>query len=217
MMKLTLPNGTKCCVPAMDGLYFAASDPTSPPAYFECDLEASPARGYVMSLGKAFSNTHTGDLDLAVLLHHRLGHYSWQNKHLADRLRATFGKRLGVNHKQASCDSCVRSKLDQSFSRTPSTRPATRPLERVHLDFVPQIPTKGRNGATGFVLLVDEFTGMYFPELIHSKSELPGILQSFKARAEHYFRECMGTARSSGQSSWPRSAATGRPSCFPMS
>ena len=196
-MELVVPSGGRCVLPVKGGLYPVEGGGLLGGQYFESELEGCGVRGCVAVSGAAGTklrgNSHVGSIPLDELLHRRLGHVSWQSSRLAGRLRAVFGAKLGRDHKSASCEACVLAKMKQSFSRSPPTRPATRPLERVHIDFVPSIPTFGPHGVTGFLLIVAEYTGMYFVHLLHRKSELPGILQKFKLASERHFRSAMGT------------------------
>lgn len=91
----------------------------------------------------------------------------------------------------------MRSKMRSRFSRAPPTRPATRPLEHVHFDFVPALPVRGMGGYVGFALLVDEFTDMWFGSPIRSKGEIVPILEHFRVTAERHFRATLGEVR------WP--------------
>lgn len=160
-------------------------------------MEASELRGFV-SIGKTnVGNTHVGDMSLGDLLHKRLGHLSWGSGKLAKRLRAEFGSRCGKDHTLAACEACMRAKAKQCISRASPTRPATRPLERVHFDLSPGLPVRGRGGVVGFLLVVDEFTDMWFVFPIKSKAEVPAIMQSFKQSAERHFQEVMGEVQ------WP--------------
>jgi transposase InsO family protein len=178
---------------------------------YECDsaapaasaAPAPPASAFLSLDGVSVGRTHVGDIPLGDLLHRRFGHPSWQSKLFADRVRKATGKcTLGHGHSVASCDACARTKIRQQFNRSAPTRPATRPLEHIHFDYVPQISVRGVGGYTGFVLLVDEFTGMLFVYLIRSKSEILDILSTFRKEAERHFRQRMGTV------SWPLELAS---------
>ena len=155
--------------------------------------DAAPLRGFVSVGGKYVGNTHTGSMRLSELLHHRLGHQLWGKGPLARRLGDAFGKSAAEPCGMASCESCARAKMRRSISRAPPSRPATRPLERIHFDLSPSIPVSGGDGHCGFCLLVDEYTRHVWVELIHSKAEVPEILRTFKLRAERQFRQRLGT------------------------
>ena len=195
-MELVVPSGSRCVLPVSGGLYSTKGGGLRGGQYFESDLDSCDVRGCVAVCGAVGAsirgNSHVGSIPLDELLHRRLGHVSWQSSRLAGRLRAVFGPKLGLEHRSSSCEACVLAKMKQTFSRAPPTRPATRPLERVHIDFVPAVPTLGPGGVTGFLLIVDEFTGMYFVHLIHHKSELPDIMQKFKLASERHFRLKLG-------------------------
>ena len=158
---------------------------------YEC--QPASANAFIAVDGANVGRTHAGTLPLGELLHRRFGHHSWQSAKYRSRIQAAYGiDDLGEGHSIASCDACARTQMRQSFSRDAPTRPACRPLERVHFDFVPHLPVRGVGGYVGFVLLVDEYTDCYFAYTIRSKSELPAILASFKGSAERHFREKLG-------------------------
>ena len=202
VMSLRAPNGATAHVTPVNGLYPCMPSPPS---------SSSPA-AFLSVGGVSIGRTNIGRIPLGDLVHRRLGHASWGNKHLASRLRSAFGDTsLGSGHSTASCDACCKTKAKQVFSRAAPTRPIRRPLERVHADFVPSLPTLGVGGFVGFLLIVDEFTDHIFTYPIRSKSELPLILESFRVHAERHFRERMGTV------SWPTELASirtdGEPVC----
>ena len=199
VMTLRAPSGSVASISPVNGLY--PCSPTSPPQSAFVSVEGVPV-----------GRTHVGHIPLDDLLHRRLGHHSWGNKHLAGRLRAEFGSSLGKGHSIASCDACCKTKLSQVFSRLPPRRPATRPLERVHFDFVPHLPVLGVGGYVGFIVVLDEFTENYFFYPIRSKAELPAILESFRVSSERHFRLKLGTVM------WPLELASirsdGEPVCI---
>ena len=180
-MSLHAPSGHTARISPVNGLY-------------SCTPVSTPIHSALLSVdGVAMGKTHAASLPLGELLHRRLGHQSWASTKFTARIRTALGKRdLGQGHSIASCDACAQTKMHQEFTRTPPTRPARRPLERVHFDFVPSVPVRGDGGFVGFALLVDEYTDRYFAYPIRSKSELPSILESFRNSAERHFRERLG-------------------------
>ena len=140
--------------------------------------------------GVVGKNTYVGDVSHADLLHERCGHVSWGNGRWAERLKEEYGP-MGEGHTNAKCEACMKSKMHRVVSRLPPTRPARRPLERVHFDLSPGIPElgvhNGVGGYKGFLMMVDEFTEEWFVYLIHSKSEVAGLLKEFRVMAEKHF------------------------------
>jgi hypothetical protein len=196
VMHVTNSAGHVATIRPNNGMYYCSPAPptASPPS-------TAPA---CLSLGGInIGRTHVGSLPLGELLHRRLGHHSWSSKHFADGVRKGTGlPHLGKGCSIASCDACARTRISQQFSRSPPTRPATRPLERVHFDFIPGVSTEATGGYTGLVLFIDEKTGYWLPYAIKRKSELPGIVASFKLRAERHFKSKMGTLL------WPHELAS---------
>ena len=183
-----------------NGLYEIPIEKCDNHAIWESDWSAidqdGVLRGCAMIMGKSVGNSHTGDLSLGQLYHGRLGHFSSSNKRLARRISDAFGKQAGQGCTMAGCDACARAKMCPVFNRDPPTRPATRPLERVHLDLSPALPVKSTSGAVGYVVIVDEFTRYYVVETFKHKSEVFDILVAFKAEAEKHFRVKMGALSS---------------------
>ena len=188
-MRITNPAGHVATIHPTNGMY--QCNPTRtlvppPTTHPSIDTQAS---AFLSLEGVNVGRTHVGPLSLGEVLHRRLGHHSWSSKPFTERVRAATGKKnLGEGHSVASCHACARTRIRQQFTRTSPTRPATRPLERVHFDFVPRVAVLGVGGFVGFVLLVDQFTDNFFLYPIRSKSEILPILDSFKKQAERHFR-----------------------------
>ena len=175
------------------------STSTIPSALFESNVECAGVRGFVSCArtGSIHGNSYIGATALGTLLHRRLGHISLANARLARRLREAFGVAGLERHDTASCDACMRAKMKQSFSRAPPTRPATRPLERVHWDFKVGLP-RASCGSTGFALFVDEKTDQWWFQPFKHKSEIIKMLAAFKAAAENHFRCRLGELSGGG-------------------
>ena len=194
-MRLVLSGGERAVVPTQMGLYPCGEvkPGVRALALLECEVEPSPLRGFVCVGGKHVGNTHVGDMSLSELLHKRLGHASWGNTTMAAQLRSVFGAKVGTGLSCAACEACMRAKMKEKISRAPPSRPATRPLERVHFDLSPAILTTSKGGHKGFALMLDEFTDQWFVWPLKSKSEIPAMLRSFRVAAEKHFRELLGT------------------------
>ena len=192
--------GVVCVVPMRNGLYQCPAEVWDHPDAIWVDADglepaANALQGFRAGVGgRRATNTYTGGMDKAELLHRRLGHVSWGNAKWpgARRLRCIHGHKVGRGHVKAACEYCMRAKMTRVVSRQCPTRPATRPLERVHFDLSPSVPTVGTEGETGFCLLVDEYTGRKFARMIQRKSEVASILKEFKTWAETHFRVKLG-------------------------
>ena len=173
--------GRSCTLPCRRGLYYLDERRA------EVALSGSVGQSTVdLKRTKVFAAPVSADL-----LHRRLGHVSWANRHLLRAIGLAFGSSV-AERVGSLCDACVRVKLRRSIGRDSPRRPARFPLDRVHFDISPRIPCRGRRGEVGFALLVDEFTDRYFVYWITSKSQMPEILASFREMGEKHFRRKMG-------------------------
>ena len=191
-------------LPVKNGLYeYVELDAGGEPvglvsALFEEDVDwgaesAQVPIGFVCTTTANYkSNTYVGKMGVTELVHRRCGHVSWGNQKWAGRLRKVFGKEAGAGHVKAACEACMKAKMRRSISKDKPTRPATRPLERVHFDLSGKIPVTGVGGETGFLMIVDEFTEQFFPVLVTSKAEVGKALMSFKVAAERHFQQELG-------------------------
>ena len=182
-------------VAAVDGLYPLGSGGRGDhgaPAVWERDLSPSPTvLGYVATRGgKVCSNLASGG-SFASLMHRRCGHVSWGSQHLAKAMRSAFGGKFDTS-KLEFCEPCTLAKMRTTMSKAEPTRKATRPLARVHFDLSPSVPVVGIGDHVGFMIIVDEYSGMFFVRCIRAKSEVPDILQEFQAVAEKHFQEQIG-------------------------
>lgn len=201
-MSVTTPGGSTIVLPCRDGLYPCTPDslhtvgayvaravlppPTGEAVLWERSVSPSSVWGFVVTPSGLLSNTSTDGIGRANLWHYRLGHVSLGNAHFRRHLELAVGHKLRWSG--ARCDGCALAKMKAKFRRAPRVRPATRPLQRVHFDVCPSVPVVGHGGFNGFLLLIDEFTEMWFLFLTRSKTEIPGILRDFKVFAEKHFR-----------------------------
>ena len=185
-------------VPAVGGLYTAHTvRGVGQPAIFASGVQMhanlSANLGYVAGVGGALrSNCYTGGMGIAELAHRRFAHVSWGNQRLARRLRAVLGKGAGVGHNCGACESCMLAKMHRIVSRAEPSRPAQRPLHRVHFDLSGRIPVKGVCGGVYFLTIVDEFTRYVEVVIVQSKSEVLACLQKFTETAQRHFRQRLG-------------------------
>ena len=182
-------------VPLCDGLYQLPVEPADQNVAIwqeDTDVDRDVLEALMARRGNLRSHTHAGGANDEEHLHRRCGHVSWGNKRWARRLRRKYGKELGRHHTMSACEACMLSKMTRIVSRGKPTRPATRPLQRVHFDLSPSVAVKGMGGWTGFCLLVDEYTGKLFVRMIKRKSEVAAVLKEYKTWAENHFRQRLG-------------------------
>ena len=189
-VRLDLPElASPVWAPSATGLYtldnFTSCSPVLDPAEVPLGFYADSRRG------RPQPNTFTGQLTLATLLHRRCGHMSLGNRHIASAMKEAFGPKFDRAEAEF-CEHCVLAKAHRSRSGLPSVRKALRPLERVHFDISPAIPTMGIGGNKGYLLIVDEFTDKVFIYFLRSKSEVGPKLQVFQRWAERHFQQKLG-------------------------
>ena len=194
VIKNDTTGNTLLTTPCSNGLYtYSMKDDFTQPskAIFQSDIKNSPiheTRGYLAAYNGTITNTYVGDTPIDQLIHNRIGHISYGNRNLANRLRRIFGASLGKNHKICACAACMKSKMAQTFNRQPTTRPATKPLGRLHYDYKPVPCNNTIGGYCGFLLIVDEATKNCWVFPVKSKSEVCGILVHFITHAEAFFK-----------------------------
>ena len=187
-----------CVVPAVDGLYTAciARSARTAPIFvngLSMSENLSANLGYVAgACGQLRANCYTGEMGITELVHRRFGHVSWGNQRLAKRLRAILGPKAGVGHNCGACEACMLAKMHRIVSRAGPSRPAQRPLHRVHFDLSGRIPVRGVCGGIYFLTIVDEFTRYVEIFVIQSKSEVLACLRKFTERAQRHFRQRLG-------------------------
>jgi hypothetical protein len=106
-------------------------------------------------------NTFVGDLSFSTVMNLRIGHISFGSRHIESTLKEVYGSKFD-RKAGVFCTACVQAKVHQSRSGLPGVRKVTRPLERVHFDISPGIPTMGIGRNVGFMLIVDECTDTVF-------------------------------------------------------
>jgi len=199
-MTMTLQDGSEIIVPSVGGIYDMELEPAGGGAIWEADVDLKNVDGPRGFVARALTGTRrsfrgncfTGDLSLQDLLHQRLGHRSLASTHLSKRLCAVFGKNFTAKCTVKSCSACLRAKMTRDITRSPPTHPATRPLERIHFDYV-SVPVDGVSGHSGFIIIVDEFTRKVWAELVRSKAEVGRKLEEFRVREEKHFQTQMGS------------------------
>ncbi len=138
------------------------------------------------------ANTFVGDTSLDSLVYNRLGHVSYGNRRLTARLRAVYGPTLGQGHRNCACAACMRAKMSQSYNRAPPSRPATKPLHRLHYDFVPVHCVNTIGDFIGFVIIVDEFSDMCWAVPVKTKNSVSQEMIDFVTKAERQFATKVG-------------------------
>jgi len=117
-------------------------------------------------------------------LHHMFGHADVATlRHMVD---TTTGLRL-KDVTAFSCETCLIGNSHKQYSRRKPTSPATRFLQRVHVDIVGPITPTAEDGAKYWIIYTDDYTRYRWIDVTDSKGSLTGRFLSFASSAESVY------------------------------
>ena len=135
------------------------------------------------------ANTFVGNMNLADLLHVRLGHISQKNSALNSRLKAAYGDAYKSSSKLAKfCKACVYGKAHKQTFPKRARRDATRPLERVWFDCIGKVPVPGNGGFNYLLVFVDEYTGAYTLTPLKDRTQVFSEVKNFVKQSELHYK-----------------------------
>jgi hypothetical protein len=109
--------------------------------------------------------------------HARLAH---QDKTMVQRLiKNSADVDISSTPKEAECEPCALGKSKAKPYPSTTSNPATRKLQRVHMDFCGPFPSEGPNGERHMFVLVDEFTGLIAVYPTKNKGDAPILMARF--------------------------------------
>jgi len=159
------PCDWSCPVEQKNGLYFLQ--------------KVSPIRNPVPALVNAIRAQHSHDCRLRALWHSRLGHPGEANMRRLQSENLVSGIPVSLSPCEkcpATCEACIQGK----HSRPPfgiSSRTATEPLLRIHLDTVGPITPTAITGERFFVTIVDEASHYVIALAVKSKDTISGAVR----------------------------------------
>jgi hypothetical protein len=116
--------------------------------------------------------------------HHMFGHADIAAlRHMVD---TTTGLRL-KDVTAFSCETCLIGNFHKQYSRRKPTSPATRFLQRVHVDIVGPITPTAEDGAKYWIIYTDEYTRYQWIDVTDSKCSFTGRFLSFVSSAEAFY------------------------------
>lgn len=159
------PCDWNCPVEQRNGLYFLQ--------------KVNPIQNHVPGLANAMRAQHSHDCRLRALWHSRLGHPGEANMRRLQCEDLISGIPVSLSPCEncpTACEACIQGK----HSRPPfgiSTRTATEPLQRVHLDTVGPITPTAITGERFFVTIVDEASHYVIALAVKSKDAISGAVR----------------------------------------
>jgi hypothetical protein len=117
---------------------------------------------------------------VSLLWHRRLGHIGNNKMQLINNMD---GVSPGVQPLRRVCDTCETTKSTKYTNKEPATR-ASKPLERVHIDFWGPYKHKTIAGNRFMFTVTDDFSRMSWIHLLKDREAVHQIFQEWRARAE---------------------------------
>lgn len=128
------------------------------------------------------SNNRFSD-DLASIWHRRLGHI---NKDYMRRLmKEKMVTGIGSVSLDISCDACQTCKLSRRPHESVKYKQSNDILELLHMDICGPMPVQSIGGSRYILLIVDDYSGMYFTYFLRHKSDAFDMFQVLKEKCKN--------------------------------
>ncbi|XP_036140851.1 uncharacterized protein LOC105835035 isoform X2 [Monomorium pharaonis] len=123
-------------------------------------------------------------IDSAMLWHKRLAHLNpkYVDKLIKESLVENANK---ICKGEIECDSCSMSKLAQKPHKIIEYEVTSKPLELVYVDLCGPMPNDSIKGSRYMMVIVDDYTGMYFVYFLKHKSESLDYFIQFQKKFEN--------------------------------
>lgn len=115
--------------------------------------------------------------------HRRLGHIN--NKYVQRLIKKELAIGIKHNIQSVECDACETCKLSRKPHRTITYDQSTEPLELLHMDVCGPMPVESIGRSRYILLIIDDYSGMYFTYFLKSKSEVLTSFRNFKEKYEN--------------------------------
>lgn len=115
--------------------------------------------------------------------HRRLGHVN--NKYMQRLIKEKMV--VGINDKVAEvdCDACKTCKLPRKPHKSVNYEQSNDTLQLLHMDICGSMPVESIGGSRYMLLIIDDYSGMYFTYFLKNKSDVLSTFKIFKRKCEN--------------------------------
>lgn len=124
------------------------------------------------------------EMNNEMLWHKRLAHlnHKYIDRLVAESLVENANK---ICRGKIECESCSMSKLTQKTHKAVEYEITSKPLELIYIDLCGPMPTESLKGSKYIMIMVDDYTGMYFVYFLRHKNESLDCFIEFKKKVEN--------------------------------
>lgn len=119
--------------------------------------------------------------DASSIWHRRLGHVN--DKYIQKLIKELV---TGINNeiKDINCEPCKMCKLSRKPHKSVAYDQSCEPLDLLHLDICGPLPVESIGGSKYILLVIDDYSGMYFTYFLKRKSDAFSAFHTFKEKCE---------------------------------
>lgn len=128
-------------------------------------------------------NTGKFNGDIVSKWHRRLSHVN--DKYVQRLIKEKLA--IGINNeiKNVNCEFCKMCNLSRKPHKNVMYDQSEELLDLVHLDVCGLLPVNSIGGSRYILLIIDDYSGMYFTYFLKNKSDVFSTFQTFKERCEN--------------------------------
>jgi len=116
--------------------------------------------------------------------HRRLGHIN--NKYMQRLIKENLATGIKDRElKEVNCESCKTCKLPRKTHKSIDYEQSNEILELLHIDVCGPMPVESIGGSRYILLIVDDYSGMYFTYFLKNKSDVLHTLIIFKEKCNN--------------------------------
>jgi hypothetical protein len=130
------------------------------------------------------STENMKNLSNEMLWHKRLAHLS--PKYIDKLIKKSLVEKASkICQGEIECESCSASKLTQKSHKIVEYEVTCKPLELIYIDLCSPMPTDSIKGSKYMIVIVDDYTGMYFVYFLKRKNEALYYFIEFQNKYEN--------------------------------
>lgn len=131
--------------------------------------------------------------DIEEKWHRRLGHLN--NKYMQRLIKEDLA--TGINNKlgEVNCDVCKTCKISRKPHKSVIHEQSKEILELLHLDVCGPMPVESIGGSRYMLLIIDDYSGMYFTYFLKNKSNVFSTFITFKEKCKNVLGKSIESIR----------------------